>query len=704
MHNKPQKMIFIRGLVFLFIFICLIYSNTLNSAWQLDDYHNITENPAVQLSSLDKDSIIKSIYAAPTKENLYRPVAYLTFGLNWYFGQDEVSGYRIVNIVVHIFTAVFLFFTVLLLFQTSRLKKWDQKNAYFIALLSASLWAVHPIQIQAVTYIVQRMASMAALFYIIGILCYLKARTVSCKRSQLLFVLLCAISYLLAMGSKNNAILLPASLLLLEFLFFQDLTQKRTQKLAVTVFLGIAVAISIIGVFLFLDGNPEKIVKGYENRPFTIFERILTQPRIILFYLSQIFYPVASRFSITHDVMYSTSFFTPWTTLPSIVIVLLFLAVALWRIKKNPILSFAILFYFGNHAIESSIIPLEMIFEHRNYLPSFFLFVPVSIGIKKAFDHYYTAQKPMYYFLIFSVCVVLIGVGTSTYIRNWDWRSAKSIWEDAMQKAPNSARPLHNLAWGYYAPTGQLDKAIELYERALRLQGNQVAFKLPIYNNLANIHYSELQDYEKAIEYSRKAIDILPDHGKANFLLCRSLSKLGHYQSALARLSFLIKNYPKNMEYTFLQGNILLKTNKFEEALSCFQKCLKTVPGNYKYLMGVGLGLTQMGYHKRGYWYLKQAWQVRDKEGELLIALADNRIKAGQIEQAEKWIKRLVNKIGPDTIETFIKESAQDPLGVPAEYDKIGDLASDWLSELSKKYAETSVQLKTFVKQSNDSQ
>jgi thioredoxin-like negative regulator of GroEL len=120
--------------------------------------------------------------------------------------------------------------------------------------------------------------------------------------------------------------------------------------------------------------------------------------------------------------------------------------------------------------------------------------------------------------------------------------------------------------------------------------------------------------------------------------------------------------------------------------------------------MGVGLGLTQMGYHKRGYWYLKQAWQVRDKEGELLIALADNRIKAGQIEQAEKWIKRLVNKIGPDTIETFIKESAQDPLGVPAEYDKIGDLASDWLSELSKKYAETSVQLKTFVKQSNDSQ
>ena len=494
--------------LFLTIFLGLIYSNTLDSAWILDDYYNITDNPRIHMSRLDIDSIRNAAYGTPIKKDggLSRPVAYLTFGLNWYWGQDNVTGYHLVNIAIHLLTAFFLFLTLLHLFQTPNLGTWQSNGIYFVALLSTVLWAIHPIQIQAVTYIVQRMTAMAALFYVIGIFCYLKARLALTKASRVISFLLCGFAFLLGLGSKNNAIILPVSLVLLEFVFFRDLTQRKTQRQAIAV-IGIGTfLVAAIGVLIFMDGDLHRFLKGYENRSFTLYERLLTQPQVVLFYLSQIFYPIVDRFSISHDFTISTSFISPWTTLPSIFMVFLMIGLALWRIKKNPLLSFAVLFFFGNHIIESSIIPLEMVFEHRNYLPSLFLFVPVSVGIKKILDHYYYVKKPMFYFLMISVCAAIIGIGTSTYIRNWDWRTAKSLWEDGMEKAPHSARPLQNLAWGYYVPTGQIEKAIDLYQEALNLEDNQNKFKFFSYNNLADIYFSKFHDYEKAIEYAKKTI------------------------------------------------------------------------------------------------------------------------------------------------------------------------------------------------------
>lgn len=691
--KQPQGQIpILKPAVLLIILVCLIYSNSLNCSWHLDDYHNIPENSAIQITKLDASAIKNSFYAAPNKENLARPIAFLTFALNWYFGENDPAGYRVVNIAVHVLSALFLFFSVFLLFQTPNLKGWNQNSIYFIALLTAALWAIHPIQIQAVTYIVQRMASMAALFYIIGIFCYVKARLSVSKCIRVLFFGFCGLSFLLGIGSKHNAILLPISIVLLEFTFFRDLAQKKTQKVAASILISGAILVAVTGIFLFMDGNLGGLFKGYENRTFTLYQRLLTQPSIVLFYLSQIFYPIVSRFSIAHEFTVSSSLFTPWYTLPAILLILAMIVFALLRIRKNPVLSFAILFFFGNHVIESSIIPLEMVFEHRNYLPTLFLFFPIAIGIKKALDYYRPVQKSMFCFLVIAVCGVMISLGTSTYVRNWDWRSEKSIWEDAMEKAPSLARPAQNLAWGHYQPTGQTEKAITLYEKALDLHDDKKGFKYYSYNNLAGIYFSK-GDYKKAGKYAAKALEIQPGKVGLNMMFCNSLAMLDHYDAALEYVNNLIEEFPNTKKYLYFKGFLLLKRAKPEKALELFRQCLQVSSDNSRYLREIGLCFTKMGYYDRGYWFLKRAQEVNPYEIGILLGLANNRIRKEKHSEADQWIKSLIRVTGVSNIEQKLMQIAEDPMGIPFSHKKVALFVSKHLKDRAEKYTEIALSL-----------
>jgi len=674
------------------VLIGLIYSNTLKSPWFLDDYYNITQNPKVHLTRLSQENISKALYAAPTQEKLYRPFSYLTFALNWYFGKDDVWGYHLVNIVIHMLAAGFLFSTLILLFQTRPLKGCDPNTVYFVALLSSAMWAIHPIQIQAVTYIVQRMASMAALFYIIAIFSFVKARISSLFLSRLLLFSICGMCYLLGIGAKNNAILLPMSLLLIEFIFFRDLAQRSTQVRALVAILIGAVLIVAAGFFFFLKDNVNPLLMGYELRPFTLAERLLTQPRVLLFYLSQIFYPTADRFSIAHDFNMSTSLLAPWTTLPSIFLILMLIGLAVWRTKKNPLFSLAVLFFFGNHVIESSILPLEMVFEHRNYLPTFFLFVPISFGIKKLIDYYQTTNKWMYYFLSVSICAGMVGVGSSAYIRNLDWLSKKSLWQDAMRKAPKSARPLQSFAWGYYMKTGQTDKAIELFLKALDLQCNTTECGVFSYNNLASIYFYELHDYENAAKYFHKISESIAKNENTELLLAQSLIRLGRFDQAGDLIERLIAQNQTNHTAVYLKGIISLKQSSYSHAYQQFRKCIQMESGNWRYLREIGTCLTHMGYYERGRWFLRQARRILPNDSITLLKLADNRCRAGMIDQADEWIKFLLEKIDLNDLESEFQELSDNDAWTPLSRETIF-LISQKVKTRAEHYTQSADQL-----------
>jgi len=284
------------------------------------------------------------------------------------------------------------------------------------------------------------MAALAAMFYILAIYLYIKARTsdITVKRNLLYFG--CCISAVCAFASKENAATLPIALLLVEFLFFQDLSRKKSRNLFWGATIAAGLAIAGLGVLIFFRGDPQALL-NYNVRYFSPVERLLTQPRVVLHYLSQIFYPVPTRLSIEHDIVVSASLFSPWTTLPAIILVCSLGGIGLYNIKRRPLLSLAVLFFFLNHVIESSVIGLELVFEHRNYLPSFFLFVPIAAGIMSLLDYYREKNQLIHRAIITFVVVIIAGFGAGTFIRNLAWQSEKSLWEDALAKAPGRSRP-----------------------------------------------------------------------------------------------------------------------------------------------------------------------------------------------------------------------------------------------------------------------
>jgi tetratricopeptide (TPR) repeat protein len=681
----PQKDILHRRMIvaiaLLLILIFLIYSNTFQAGSHLDDYQNIVTNPRLKMRDLSPGSIKQTFFSAfdggaYLGKKLYRPAACLTFGLNYYFGKLDPAGYHLVNIMVHFLTAVFLFLTILTLFRSPRLRGGDPEKAFFIAILSAALWAVNPIQTQAVTYIVQRMAAMVTLFYLMGLFYYIKGRLEQASiKKRVVYFTGAFLSFLLALGSKENAALWPAAVLLVEIIFFQDLGRSAIRKRFVLIFGVSVLAVLLIGAWFFL-GSGFGVSRGYVDRPFTLMQRLLTEPRILNFYLSQIFYPIPARLSIEHDITLSTSLFHPWTTLPSIFFIILLIGLSFLRIHKRPILSFAILFFFLNHVIEGSIIPLELIFEHRNYLPSLFVFMPIAAALSHLLDHYAHKNKKMHTIMASFITLVIIGFGCGTFIRNLAWATEKSLWEDAIKKAPGSSRPYHNLAWAHYDRVGQGRMSLKLYRKALAVKKHNESKKHITLGNIANIYY-QAGDYHKAAEVWNKALALNPRNQKIRYYLASAYIKLGDLKAASAHADRLVAKRPDHPEYLNLKGFILMKQKRLEDALPIFKKCLKLYPNNKKALINRGACLTLLGEQRAAEWTLRLAHTRYPREILPVLWLIDTNVKAGDTKDSDHYLNRLLALVDMDQLISILERRSDGNLVLfphtNSLYQKIAD-------------------------------
>jgi len=669
------------GFTLLFLFVLIIYSNSFKSSWHLDDYPNIVDNPKLHINNLHPSSILETFYSLYDKgsyqsEKLYRPIPCLTFALNWYFDKNNVAGYHIINILIHIVTAFILFFATLQLFKTPALKQ-NQNNIMSISLLSTVLWAIQPVHVQAVTYIVQRMASMAAMFYILSIYFFLKGRNSDLNSGKKYFFTACFLSYIFAFFSKENAVILPLTLVLIEIVFYEKF--KNTDKRIIWICFGSGMVLFALSSVMLLKGDIFSFLSGYDTRPFTMSERLLTQPRILIFYLSQLFYPVSTRISIHHDVIISRSLFDPLTTFPSIIAVAGIIGLGIYWIRKYPVFSFAVLFFFLNHAIESSIIPLELIFDHRNYLPSFFLFLPVASGIYKLLDYYEKEKRVIYYSLILFMVCLLTGIGISTYTVNIAWATEKTLWEDAMEKAPNSFRPPHNLAWYYYEKIGRYDIALELYKKSLSLTSViKIKYKALAFNNIANIYY-RFNNYDMAIKYYKEALKEYTGYAPARFNMIYALLLAGIPDEALKNIEILLKIYPDNIEYLKTRGFILLKSGQVEDSIQIFNKALEMAPDDGQALMNMGIALSMSNLYEKAEYYLKKALSY--DRLIVLFSLIENRLKADDINSAEKYSQELLNSFNFNAIINRLKENRENILGFPISEEMIALFISDRLNK-----------------------
>ncbi len=362
----------------------LAYSNTFHVPFHFDDLPNITQNPNIQIRVFTWDRVEQLV--KNTYKDSIRVFSYFTLALNYYFGGFNVFGYHLVNFLIHIASGIFLYWFLFLTFNLPSLKEEYGSISYKVALFSSLIFISHPIQTQSVTYIVQRMASMAGMFYLLSLVLYVKGRLTTGWPRVLYFGGM-VLSYLVGVFSKENVAILPLFVALYEFYFFQrlDLTPKGRKIL-----LSLAGALLVLVAFGWIVWGERYLrvtLEGYENyRTFTMSERVLTQFRVVLYYVTLLIYPLPSRLNLDYDFPISKTILDPPTTLVSILVIAGLVGYSIWVAKKRPVLSFFVLWYFGNLVIESSIFPLEMVFEHRLYLPAVGPFVLFSLMIIRGIE------------------------------------------------------------------------------------------------------------------------------------------------------------------------------------------------------------------------------------------------------------------------------------------------------------------------------
>jgi tetratricopeptide (TPR) repeat protein len=635
--------------LFFFFFVGIIYfcySNTFQASWHLDDEPNILTNSNLHITELSLQQVSRTLQAHPFRGNqdkFYRPLPCLTFGLNWYIGQDNVFGYHVVNIAIHILTAWFLFLTLQLLLHIHYKKQYPPQFFTAAALLAALLWALAPIQTQAVTYIVQRMASMAAMFCIIFIYTYLRGRIASEKKY--IWYFFCVLAFFAALGSKENAILLLPSLVLLEFSFFKHNGINKRQVVIFAVTASILLIAAAFFVHSMLGHLPFNFLDGYKGRSFTFSERILTQPRIVLMYLSQIFLPVTDRLSIEHEINLSGSLFSPWSTFPSIILIFFLIVGSFSYLKKYPMICFPVLFFFLNHAVESTIFPLELIFEHRNYLPSLFLFLP--LGIPVAHILYSSPPQSLFRRIAVTLCTVLFLIisGHATYTRNLTWATEGTLWTDVLRKTPNSPRAAHNLG-RYYHELGQYQLAYHYFQLSLKnaeRAANPKRSQQTTLNALGAVA-SIIGNHEKSRDYYERCLDI----NKRN-PVCLENSILAYLRSglpenALIQAKKLINEYPEPVNYQYLTATAAYQADHNDIAIKYMRKIAGRSLYNQQIMYLAGILLMKEKAYQNSLFFLKRAAKLAPKNINYQLTLATAFYNVNRSDLAERILDNIFNK------------------------------------------------------------
>jgi tetratricopeptide (TPR) repeat protein len=656
-----------KALLLIPLLVLAAYANTFTASWHMDDRPNILDNPAVQMTVWDMASLSRAVGIDQTQgRNMARPVANLSFALNWYLNGTNVAGYHLINLLIHIFNACLVYTLVILLGATPAFPDRYRARVHSIALGTGLLWALNPIQTQAVTYIVQRMTSLAALFYLAAVVAYLKLRLAAPVRQKLMWGIGAGGLFMLALGSKEYAATLPLAIVLIECLFFRKETDPFVNRnVAVMLVTGIVCTLVCVTVFFYWSDKDivHLLTRSYEIRPFSLLERVLTQPRVLLFYLSLIFYPIPQRLSLEHDIPVSTALWQPWTTLPAILTVGILIACGFVCARKRPIWALAILWFFLNHAVESTFLPLEMVFEHRNYLPSVFLFLPLAVGwqdLKSRFQsrHHHVASVLQIASLLIPILLV-----AGTHARNLDWQSGRSLWMDTHRKAPGRARPVFNLAKDYER-RGQYEQAIALYQKSMALRPPRLEhFEIMALTNIGTILYKSGRRRD-AIAYYTKALDLLPETPKSHYNLAVVYVETGRFELATGHIEWLLAHNPDDMHALDLKGFLLLQQRRFRESLAVARRVLRLYPNSRSANLQIGAALTHVGNMDQGDWFFRRA--QRKAPGDLLILLCrlENRLMAHDTSQADRITKTIFDRFPIAAISAMLSDSINE-IGQP---------------------------------------
>ncbi|RRJ83890.1 hypothetical protein [Aestuariirhabdus litorea] len=374
----------------------LLYWGGLSGTVVLDDRHIIDGLRAIDTGTSLQDYLLKGV------GELNRPIAYLTF----YWQRDLVEptlwSFKVVNLFLHLANVVLVF---ALLYQLIRHTRYKPQKLW-LATGATAIWALSPLQVSTVLYMVQRMTELSALFVLAALLCWYQGRFPSKAQYRRLAWLYLGfgICMLLALLSKESAITGCVMVLVLDATLLGKESKDRTYR--IWRWLAIYLPLMLVALYFFIKW---KSIATYGGREFTLEERLLTQPRILFDYIAKFVAPRWGGYGLFYnEYPFSRSLTDPLTTLIAVTAIAVGAGVAIWKRTAWPIASFAVLFFLAGHLVESTFIPLELYFEHRNYLPTVAIALLLATAVGQIVQRVH--RKPLLVLVCLSTAIWLVAM------------------------------------------------------------------------------------------------------------------------------------------------------------------------------------------------------------------------------------------------------------------------------------------------------
>jgi protein O-mannosyl-transferase len=610
------------ALILVFLAVFLAYSNSLHGTWALDDI--VAKRP---VGMHDIHDLIG-----------FRKVAYLTFLFNQQIAPFNPFTFRLFNIFLHLLNSVLVYvlaYKTILQFPNNEGqshskaagKSGNQENvAFFAAIASSAIFALHPLNINAVAYIVQRMASLAAFFVLLSLLSYIAASRSRGLARTAFFYTLSAACILVGIFSKENAVMAVPLIFLYDHVLISRSDRRLFRKKMLAITAVAAASVGVAAYYLGLYSGFAELMRIFVNfdKPipvmswtaidvyWTPLQHVLTEFRVVSRYIFLIFVPFP-RFLVFDWWGYPVShgLTEPLTTLFSIVFILSLLAFSVWKRKRFPLLSFGILWYFIAISLESFVaLGSDLYFEHRNYLPLAGLVIGVVGQIMVSF-------RPRERVVWCSVLAICLALGSLTYARNFVWKDSITLWIDVVQKAPSNIRAVMSLG-NAYLKVSDTQNAERCYTKVVRLSGeerrahffNDAAYslgmiylfrgELPKAKKLIDEFRSVIESYKPEIlgafynsltgkvdEAIRQYDEVLPEASESATDTVVVYTLLGDAYRAKGMADMAILNYKKALSVDpefesayYGMGVAYMSKKDIHPAYDCFNKTLQLDPDN----------------------------------------------------------------------------------------------------------------------------
>jgi len=600
--------------------VSAVYSRILDSPFLFDD-SSFIDRREFRAESLGE--VLDALFT-PRVE---RPLGYFFFAVNYWMGGQDPFSYHLVNIGIHAVNAwlVYLLAGWTLAEWRKRGMGGSRETAFFIALL----WALNPIQTMAVTYMIQRLASLAALFALVSLTCYVKGRRTPGWESGFWYAMAIA-SGLAGLGVKQNVAVLPLLVLAHEILVLQPTLREGFRRTQLWIAGGV-VALAAIGIVYLGDAPLERIRRGYRERDFGPGERMLTECRVMVYYGGLTLWPAPERLNLDYDWAPSRGVLQPPTTALALLGIVGVLALAAWQAGRLPRLAYGVAWYFLNLLIESTIYPLDLVFEHRVYLSSISI-VSATVLLVGSLSGGRGGGWP--------ARIALTGIaawwGAWTVARNEVWRVPVKLFQDTVRKSPGKARAHANLG-AALQERGDLDASIGAYTRSLELDPDQPR----VWNNRGMAKREKgdfkgaIEDYDISLSRNPLQPDVFNNRGDAK-------GELGDHEGALADYQKSIDLNPLRSETYSNRGKLLTRRGDRDGALRDYRRAIELDPRNAAAYNNRGVLWFQSGRLEEALFDLNRAIALKPDYSDAYFNRGTVRGRMGDMPGALEDIRRSV--------------------------------------------------------------